>query len=84
MARSRHPNKDIEKAVKYAEENGWTLIKGAGHCWGKLRCPQNKGCRGGIYCSSSIWSTPKVPEDLARKIRRAVDGCEEESKDEDV
>jgi hypothetical protein len=34
MARSRHPNKDIEAAVQYAENQGWRCIA-AGH-WGRL------------------------------------------------
>ncbi|QJE73371.1 hypothetical protein HHL28_09935 [Aerophototrophica crusticola] len=74
--RPRHPSKEIEGAVSYAESQGWTFVKGRGHCWGMLRCPANEAdCRCGEFCQVSVWSTPRVPENEARKIRRAVDGC---------
>lgn len=76
MTRSRHPKKEIEEAVLYAESRGWTCFKGHSHCWGLLRCPYNESdCRCGEFCQLSVWSTPRVPENEARKIRRAVDGC---------
>ncbi|KAA0572574.1 hypothetical protein FZ029_23065 [Azospirillum sp. Sh1] len=76
MPRNRHPKKEIEEAVLYAEHRGWTWQKGHGHCWGLLRCPENEAdCRCGEFCQISVWSTPRVPENEARKIRRAVDGC---------
>ena len=36
--RPRHPNKEIEAAVAYAEAQGWTWHKVGGHAWGKLYC----------------------------------------------
>lgn len=39
--RAKHPNKDIEAAMAFAEKNGW-LFKDTGrssHAWGKLLCP---------------------------------------------
>lgn len=70
-ARSRHPNKDIESAIQYAELHGWTWTTSGGHAWGILRCPH--GQRGG--CQLSVWSTPRNPSMHARLIRRRVDQC---------
>lgn len=62
MPRKKHPDKEVEKALQYAESAGWTIIEGGGHAWGKLRCPFNSNdCRCGIHCTTSIWSTPKTP-----------------------
>jgi hypothetical protein len=73
MPRPRHPNKEIEAAVKYAEERGWRFIEpgGSAHAWGRLFCPHNDrdGCR------MSVWSTPRSPENHARQIRRVVARC---------
>ena len=73
----RHSNKEIEAALRYAEEHRWTCVPhSGGHAWGKIRCPYNdQECRCGTFCSKSIWSTPRVPEDVADAIRRVVDGC---------
>jgi hypothetical protein len=68
---ARHPNKEIEAAVAYAESRGWTLTPSRGHAWGILRCPH--GQRGG--CQRSVFSTPRNPENHARWIRRVVDNC---------
>ncbi len=71
MASLRHPDKAIEAALGYARRNGWTAIKSAGgsaHAWGVLRCP-------GDCPQVSIYSTPRVPENHARALRRAVDRC---------
>ena len=76
MARKKHPNKEIEAALKYAEAHGWEVLAGGGHCWGKLRCPLNDStCRNGNFCSNSIWSTPKSPQNHAKQIRKWVNGC---------
>lgn len=76
MARKPHPIKEIEAAVRYAEENGWTWIKASGHAWGILRCPWNdKECRCGEFCQASIWSTPRSGENHANQLRRVIDRC---------
>lgn len=83
MARSRHPNKEIEAAVSYAETQGWSWIKVKGHAWGKLQCAYHD--REG--CTLFVWSTPRVPENHARQLRRDIDRCphkKEEKNDEDV
>jgi hypothetical protein len=71
MPRPRHPDKHIEKAVRYAESVGWTVEISNGHAWGKLYCPFRS--RGG--CMVSVWSTPRNPENHARHIAREVDFC---------
>ena len=68
-----HPNKHIREAIRYAEAKGWTVTKAGprAHLWGRLYCPRRD--RSG--CAKAIYSTPKVAEDHARDIRRAVDRC---------
>ena len=76
MARSPHPKKEIEAALRHAESQGWRVETGGSHAWGKLYCPYNNdGCRCGEFCIACIWSTPKNPGNHARAIRRVVDHC---------
>ncbi len=79
MARPRHPSKEIEAAVRYAEGFGWTCTLSKGHAWGRLRCPH--GQRGG--CQLSVWSTPKNPHNHAEQICRRVDACPHQPDEED-
>lgn len=79
MTRKRHPNKDIEEAVKYAESMGWRF-KAAGdsaHAWGRLLCVLE--AREG--CSMSIWSTPRNPFAHAEQIIRSVKRCPHKKED---
>jgi hypothetical protein len=69
--RPRHPKKHIEAAVGYAESRGWRVELSAGHAWGFLLCPRYG--QGG--CDIAVYSTPRVPENHARQIRRRVDRC---------
>ena len=71
MARPRHPDKNIEAAVQYAESLGWTVTISTGHSWGRLFCPKSSrdGCIVGVY------STPSNPFQHARRVRRDVDNC---------
>jgi hypothetical protein len=74
--RTKHPSKEIEAALDYAESEGWRVENRKGHAWGCMLCPWNDGdCRCNVFCTKSIWSTPRVPEDIAEQVRRAVDGC---------
>lgn len=76
MPRSRHPDKDIEAALRFAEERGWWLRIGGSHAWGRMYCPYNdKECRCGEFCVVSIWSTPRNPANHARALRRVVESC---------
>jgi len=83
MARPRHPIKEIEAAVQAAEELGWDVQISNGHAWGHLYCPLHS--RDG--CIIPVWSTPGVPENHARGIRRGVARCvhcEKEGDDENT
>lgn len=67
----RHSNNAIAEAIAYAQSNRWTVMKstgGSAHAWGIMRCP-------GDCPQVSIFSTPRVPENHARALRRAVDRC---------
>lgn len=74
--RDRHPNKEIEGALQYAESLGWEVKKAgkSSHAWGRVYCPH--GGREG--CLFSVWSTPRSPQNHARQIRRNVDNCPHE------
>ncbi len=85
MARHSHSKSEIEAALKYAEQNGWRVDVGGSHAWGKIYCPYNdKECRGGISCISSIWSTPKNAGNHAKQIKRVVDNCTTHKNTSDV
>jgi hypothetical protein len=76
MTRASHPKKEVEQAIRYAEGNGWRVEVGGSHAWGRMYCPYNDAeCRCGDFCIVSIWSTPKSPGNLARKLKRVVDNC---------
>lgn len=79
IKRAKHPNKEIEEAIKYAEEHGWTY-KDSGnsaHSWGQLLCPLHtrEGHR------ISIWSTPRNTFNHAQQIRREVERCQHDEED---
>lgn len=71
--RPRHPKKEIEEAIVYVEQRGWRIEKSSARAkpWGVMYCPAAQ--RGG--CKYSISSTPRVVEDEARRILRAVHRC---------
>lgn len=77
MARSRHPNKEVEEAVEYAESKGWTC-RPMGH-WGRIFCPHNDrdGCQFGVN------GTPRNADNHAKQIVRAVDRCPHQTKKEE-
>lgn len=71
-ARARHPKKDVEQALRFAEERGWVVRPTAsGHRWGEMRCGQE----GADACSVSIWSTPKSAGNHANRLRQRVRNC---------
>lgn len=75
MPRREHPNKDVERALKHAEDEGFTVDDGLGH-WGVLKCPYyGDQHRCGAPCQTGIWGTPKNPGNHAKQLRRAVDNC---------
>lgn len=74
MTRKKHPNKDVEAAIKYAESQEW-MVKEGGH-WGMLYCPYNDSdCRCGTRCKAGIWGSPKNPGNHSKQLREVVDGC---------
>ncbi|WBY02782.1 hypothetical protein PE066_04380 [Ramlibacter tataouinensis] len=76
MARSRHPKKEVEDALQHAEAHGWRVEEGGSHAWGKLYCPyDDEECRCGMFCVTSISSTPKNAGNHAKQLRRVVDNC---------
>lgn len=79
MARSRHPDKEIEQAVAYAEALGWTVMPVKGHAWGRLYCAHHD--RDG--CMVSVWSTPKNAGNHARAVVRAVNRCPHQKEESD-
>jgi hypothetical protein len=75
-SRPKHPNKEIEAAVAYAESKGWKWKKANGHAWGVLLCLYNSNsCRNGEFCRMSVWSTPKNPQNFAKNLIQKIDGC---------
>lgn len=71
--RKKHPIKEVEEAIRFAESMGWRY-KGTGksaHAWGRLLCTLQS--REG--CSMSIWSTPRNAYNHAEQIRRSVKTC---------
>ncbi len=79
-ARSRHPDKEIELAVQYAEALGWSVkMSKKGHAWGFLLCPHatREGCKIGVY------STPRNTGNHARHIRNRVDRCDHRMEGDD-
>jgi hypothetical protein len=84
VGRRRHADGEIEDAVRYAEEHGWTWAKPGknAHAWGRLTCRHHD--RDG--CFIWVWSTPRSAGNHAKGIRRDVDRCphkEEGGKNED-
>ena len=80
MARNRHPDKEIEEAVTYAEASGWQVVPvKKGHAWGRLYCHQHD--RDG--CMVSVWSTPRSAGNHARDLIRAIDRCPHQDMNEE-
>ncbi len=73
MPRKKHPNKEIEAAVCFAEDKDWQYQKtgASAHAWGRLHCPL-KSRQG---CAMSVWSTPRSPENHAKQIIKSVKKC---------
>lgn len=77
MTRNKHPDKNIEKALKHAEDHDWRVEKSDGHPWGQMYCPYNNAScsSSGEWCRMSIWSTPKNPKNHARQLEKRVNKC---------
>ena len=70
----KHPSKEVQKAIEYAIASGWHIVDAgkSAHCFAKLRCgiPEHR------EHMMSIWSTPRNPENMAKRIRELVDKCQ--------
>jgi hypothetical protein len=64
----RHPNKEVERALKEARGKGWKWRKG-GH-WGIIACSY-----GHPECRISVYGTPRIPETAARRITDSLAHC---------
>ena len=81
ISRAKHPAKEIEYAIQYAESKGW-IFKSSGnssHAWGRLLCPLHT--REGHQMS--VWSTPRSTFNHAAQIKRIVDRCEHTKEEND-
>ena len=84
LRRKKHTSKEIEAVILELEALGWSLIEGKGHCWGILRCPANdQDCRCGLFCQMSVWSTPKNPQQHAKKLLKKALACVKLQKKDD-
>jgi hypothetical protein len=79
MKRDRHPNKEVEEALQYAEKNNWRVEKSKGsssHAWGRIYCPtKDHPCISSDRCVTSIWSTPASPANHAKQLKRLIKRC---------
>jgi hypothetical protein len=69
--RWHHAKKDVRKALRYAEQAGWTVLRSGSHRWGYAHC----GVSGSDRCEITIFSTPRNATAHAKEIRRLVDRC---------
>ncbi len=71
-----HPKKEIERSLRYLEQQGWRVEPGGSHAWGKVFCPYpGERCRCGEFCICCVWSTPRCAELHARQLCRVVEHC---------
>jgi hypothetical protein len=70
MARSRHPKKEVEEALKDAEEKELKVEQSRtrAHKWGDVACHDTD------HRKQSVWSTPQDPGDHANDIKRYSKG----------
>ena len=70
--RTRHPKKDVERALRFAEDQGWSVVPTpGGHRWGEVICTH----QGPDACRYSVWSTPKNAGNHANRLRQHVRNC---------
>ena len=66
VSKGRHPKKVVDDALSRLCGPQFRIDEiHRGHRWGKLTC---------LTCGDdlSVWSTPRVPEDMAKEITRFV------------
>jgi lysophospholipid acyltransferase (LPLAT)-like uncharacterized protein len=70
VTRARHQRKQVEAALRFAEEEGCVVeVRHSGHTWGHVVAPNGQRFR--------VWSTPKDADVAALMIRRFVLGNRE-------
>ena len=52
MSRHRHKDKDLERVIKIAEKQGWT-VTGGGNRYFKMKCPCPMKCMKMVVCTPS-------------------------------
>lgn len=89
MPRNKHPIKEIEEALQYAEGKNWRIENSKGHPFGQMYCPykdSGETCESnGKWCRVGVWSTPRNTAGHAKSIKKIVDRCikkQEENKNE--
>lgn len=78
LANWSHSQKEVRKALKYAESRGFRVEPAVGRRsnkpWGHLRCPfADRSCS--KSCNLSIRSTARNEKDHAKDLIRHVDWC---------
>ena len=64
--RSRHPNKEVEQALRRLEAEGWHITtRPLGHAWGVVVSPDGEH-------RAYVWSTRRQPGHHARQLLRAA------------
>ena len=67
----RHQHKEIASALKQARRKGFEVVEiNAGHVWGRVRAENGQ--------ELVIWSTPRSPETMAKRIREFIRRYEEQ------
>ncbi len=62
---ARHPHKEINKALQRADDAGFEVVKvKSRHLRGKVIAPNGQ--------ELMVWSTPRSPETMAKRIREFV------------
>jgi hypothetical protein len=64
VSKGRHPKKPIADALADVARDGLDVLEvHRGHRWGMLVC---------TVCGAdlALWSSPRVPEDTAKRVRR--------------
>jgi hypothetical protein len=68
----RHQKKDIQVALKYAREQGWSLRKGTGHLWGTIYCSRDAN----NSCLIKIYGTGANPSEGRKRVLEVITSCE--------
>lgn len=65
MPKGRHQHKEVAKALQEAKGAGFEVVElQSGHVWGKVVAPNGQELK--------VWSTPRSPETMAKRIREFV------------